>query len=177
MAVILVLDRDPIVRDFLVTAFPSKYCFLPCQDWSEALPKLRNLQLDLVLVDLAFIESYGHELIERIRARQKCKVLLFAASRSNLMLRWTMQSGADGYLQKILDAELTLGLLLPFIKQEPKKRRPSRLFRKPKVESLRINLGETTKYRPENVGTETRSRSTPELDKTTRLNLKNFSSN
>lgn len=174
MAVILVLDRDPIVREFMTQAFPSRYCFLPCQDWSEALPKLRNLQFDLVMVDLSIIKSYGPDLIERIRARQSCKVVLFSADPRNTLLRWTQQSGADGYVQKILDAEITLGFVLEFIDQSTKKRRPSRLFKKPAAEELRIDLGETTKYRPGDHSRDDRKRSAPPLEKTQRFNLKNY---
>ena len=175
MAVILVLDRSPVVREFMTRAFPSKYCFLTCEDWSEALPKLRNISFDLVLVDLDMIKSYGSDLITSIRARQKCRVLLYSAEPRSILLRWTKQCNADGYLQKIIDPELTIGLLLPFFNEQKEKKRPSRLFRRSEVDQLKVDLGETTKYRVKPSKKDSRRRSTTKtLAKTTRLNVRNL---
>jgi two-component system phosphate regulon response regulator PhoB len=101
--ILVVEDEDNIATalEFLITR--EGYGHDRVASGAEALPRIRDTQPDLVLLDVMLPEVSGYEICEGIRtdpALARVKVLMMTARGSALERRKGMELGADGFISK-----------------------------------------------------------------------------
>jgi two-component system nitrate/nitrite response regulator NarL len=100
---ILLVDDHPITRDALA-ALLGQYDFSvvgQAADGESAIELARNLQPELVLLDLSMPGMSGLEALPRIReAAPECEVVVLTASGTEENLLSAIRGGAAGYLLK-----------------------------------------------------------------------------
>ena len=105
MSVLLIVDSDPNVCEFAETAFPLDHCVIGVPSWSEALDVLQDITFDLILIDIKLEGLYEHKLLEKARHLQECPLLIFAEGQDSHLQTLAQSVMADGYVEKILDAD------------------------------------------------------------------------
>jgi len=109
MSGILVVDDDHIILEIIRNAFSSEeYTLVMTQDGEEALEKARELQPDLVILDIMIPGSNGYEICRRLKtdpATQSIMVLLLSAKSSLEDRLKGYQVHADDYMIKPFDLE------------------------------------------------------------------------
>jgi DNA-binding NarL/FixJ family response regulator len=71
----------------------------------EALSVIQNLKPDVVLLDVNMPGMGGVEVVENIKKRQECKILMLTISKHEEDLFGAINAGADGYLLKNVEPE------------------------------------------------------------------------
>ena len=100
---ILIVDDHPLTRDALATLLGQNGFDVVGQagDGNEAIDSARNLQPDLVLLDLSMPELDGLDALPRLReAAPDCEVVVLTASGTEENLLAAIRGGAAGYLLK-----------------------------------------------------------------------------
>ncbi len=100
---ILIVDDHPLTRDALATLLGQNGFEVIGQagDGNEAIESTRELQPDLVLLDLSMPELDGLEALPRLReAAHGCEVVVLTASGTEDNLLAAIRGGAAGYLLK-----------------------------------------------------------------------------
>lgn len=100
---ILIVDDHPLTRDALATLLGQHGFDVVGQagDGNEAIQFARQLQPDLVLLDLSMPELDGLEALPRVReAAPECEVVVLTASGTEENLLAAIRGGAAGYLLK-----------------------------------------------------------------------------
>jgi len=104
--VILIVEDDSEVIDFIKLSFKNKYDFLVAANGREALNIVENKQVDLVISDVMMPEMDGYELIKKLKYNPKTGhipvILLSAKSLTDDQIMG-IKSGADAYLTKPFD--------------------------------------------------------------------------
>ena len=101
--VLVVEDEDNIALalDFLLTR--EGYIHDRVADGDAALPKIRAMQPDLVLLDVMLPGASGYEICQTIRldpALRAVKILMMTARGSSIERRKGLAIGADGFITK-----------------------------------------------------------------------------
>ncbi|MDF1663434.1 MAG: hypothetical protein P1V97_16810 [Planctomycetota bacterium] len=125
MSIILVFDRDPKVADFFGADFSADLQFICVSAWPELLKTMASVTFDLILIHADPDEDVADDLLDEVRSIQKCEILLFSASPKNDLMRLSRRLLADGYIQKILDAEITQLLIQPHLDKRQTLLRPT----------------------------------------------------
>ena len=100
---ILIVDDHPLTRDALATLLGQHGFDVVGQagDGNEAIEFARQLQPDLVLLDLSMPELDGLDALPRVReAAPECEVVVLTASGTEENLLAAIRGGAAGYLLK-----------------------------------------------------------------------------
>jgi DNA-binding NarL/FixJ family response regulator len=100
---ILIVDDHPLTRDALATLLGQNGFDVVGQagDGNEAIELARQLQPDLVLLDLSMPELDGLGALPRLRAAaHECEVVVLTASGTEENLLAAIRGGAAGYLLK-----------------------------------------------------------------------------
>jgi DNA-binding NarL/FixJ family response regulator len=100
---ILIVDDHPLTRDALATLLGQNGFDVVGQagDGIEAIESARQLQPDLVLLDLSMPELDGLGALPRVReAAPECEVVVLTASGTEENLLSAIRGGAAGYLLK-----------------------------------------------------------------------------
>jgi DNA-binding NarL/FixJ family response regulator len=100
---ILIVDDHPLTRDALATLLGQNGFDVVGQagDGREAIESARQLQPDLVLLDLSMPELDGLDALPRLReAAPECEVVVLTASGTEENLLAAIRGGAAGYLLK-----------------------------------------------------------------------------
>jgi DNA-binding NarL/FixJ family response regulator len=102
---ILIVDDHPLVRFGLTMALAKDCHYVVCGeavDHQEALAKIRELNPDLVTVDLTLNNSHGLELIKDIHVQfPTLLVLVISVHDEFLNARRVISAGAHGYMTKL----------------------------------------------------------------------------
>lgn len=102
---ILIVDDHPFVRMGLATVLTKHPDYLVCgeaENHHEALAKIRELNPDLVTVDLTLNNSHGLELIKDIHVQfPTLLVLVVSVHDEFLNARRVISAGAHGYMTKL----------------------------------------------------------------------------
>jgi signal transduction histidine kinase len=104
MSTVLIVDDDPTAREALVATLESEgYNLQQAKDGIQALHMLKQLQPDLILLDVMMPAMTGFEVCRRIRATPSLAevpiILLTALDDHDSLLRG-IESGADDFLSK-----------------------------------------------------------------------------
>lgn len=111
---VLVVDDHLLVRNS-ITSFLAAYNIKvvgEASDGLEAVEKARELNPDIILMDIEMPRCNGLEATRLIKAEMpQTKIIILTAYDDDDYLFEAMKSGADGNLQKIFRAEELLTLL------------------------------------------------------------------
>ncbi len=110
MAVILVVDDEPLQRDILTTILTDAgYETLAAASGEEALRLTRTYHPDIVLTDLKMKGMDGIELLERLTAREEAPTVLIMTAFGTIdSAVEAMKKGAFDYLTKPLDKDVVI---------------------------------------------------------------------
>jgi len=101
---IFVVDDHPAIREVLSSAFEEKSdmdVVGGCSTAEKALPRIRDLAPDVVVVDISLEETDGLTLIERIREQiPEARILVFSMCDENVYADQAIHAGASGYVMK-----------------------------------------------------------------------------
>lgn len=104
MNTILVIDDEPNLRDVICqTLEESGYAVVRAGNGREALQKLADSPVDMIVTDIEMPDLNGYQLLERIRsdAAWAATPFLFLSGRNlNSDIRFGKELGADDYLTK-----------------------------------------------------------------------------
>lgn len=84
----------------------------------EALEKLKNTAVDIILCDINMPEMNGAELVKKARELQNCKdtkIVMVSTESSQDLINNLLSSGANGYINKPFTPEKFHEKLLPFM--------------------------------------------------------------
>jgi CheY-like chemotaxis protein len=105
-ATILVCDDDPSLRELVRAVLGPGYHFIEAADGTEALVAARELDPDLIVLDVMLPGLSGIEVLEEIRNDEKLKgimvVVITAWSHAELDAR---VAGADRFVSKPFDPD------------------------------------------------------------------------
>ena len=109
---ILIVDDEPTARTLLrLILLRAAYTVVEARDGYEALKKLEETAVDLVLLDVMMPGMDGIEVCEQIRAAEKTAVvpvLLLSAKTDTLSIRRGLSAGANLYLTKPISPDTLL---------------------------------------------------------------------
>jgi DNA-binding response OmpR family regulator len=98
---VLVVEDDPSIRDTLAFNLKKEgYVVTVAQDGVEALAKAREVEPDLVLLDLMLPELSGLEVCRVLRQERDVPIIMLTAKESELDKVVGLQLGADDYITK-----------------------------------------------------------------------------
>jgi signal transduction histidine kinase len=104
MSIVLIVDDDPTARETLVAILEGEgYELQQAKDGIQALKLLKNLQPDLILLDVMMPAMDGFEVCRRIRATPplaEVPIILLTALDDRESLVRGIESGADDFLSK-----------------------------------------------------------------------------
>lgn len=110
--VILVADDSPTIRKFVSFALTMKgYEIITASDGMEALEKIPNEKLDLIITDLNMPNIDGFELIKTVRENEEYKdipIIILSSLGSSEEIEKGMAYGANSYLVKPFDPKRIL---------------------------------------------------------------------
>jgi len=99
---ILIVDSHPLVRAGVIAAIGDHPLYTVCGEAAghhEVLPKLRELNPDLVTMGLNFKNSHWLELIKDMRVQFPKLIILVVSTQDEYMIaRRAIQAGANGYV-------------------------------------------------------------------------------
>jgi DNA-binding NarL/FixJ family response regulator len=101
---ILIVDDHPMMREGLAARIGRQQDMEICgeaDNAGEALKQVKNLQPDLVIVDITLVDSMGIDLIKDVAARYpNVKMLVVSAFEESLYAERSLRAGAHGYINK-----------------------------------------------------------------------------
>lgn len=139
MAVVLVVDDDPNVRE-VVTAALDRHQVVQAADGQEALTRLGEERVDVVLLDVMMPQLDGIETLRRIRVdgrhRELPVALITAKVGEDDHLRG-YQAGADAYITKPFEPEKVAETVEQLLRRSPDERERVREAEKERAALLR----------------------------------------
>ena len=103
MPIILVVEDDDEIRNFIKKAFQSKYRIVCAANGNQGITEATTLIPDLVISDIKMPETSGIELCNRLKEDEKTShipIILLTAYKSREYKIEGLQKGADAYLSK-----------------------------------------------------------------------------
>ncbi|MEW6303258.1 MAG: response regulator transcription factor [Verrucomicrobiota bacterium] len=98
---ILVVDDDPLMRDFLAeTLRTHHYAVDTSSEGEEGLYKAENNDYDAIVLDMIMPGISGSEVLKQLRKTKKTPVLMLTAQKEITAKVSTFDTGADDYLVK-----------------------------------------------------------------------------
>ena len=102
---ILIIDDDPIVRQFVDLALVQRgYNASSVGTGELGLQALQTTRWDLVLLDIDMPDMTGLEVLRRLRRSHRVKVMMMTAKGDVTTVRQALATGADGYIVKPFSA-------------------------------------------------------------------------
>lgn len=109
---LLLIDDDPVFRDLMSRRLTREGFVVSAVEGPDALARLPDDPVDLVLLDLMLGESSGLDLIDTIRARFEPHQLIVLTGYASIATTVeAMKRGATNYLTKPVDTRQLLALL------------------------------------------------------------------
>ncbi len=103
---ILVVDDEQTVRDFLQKALENAgYDVITASDGREALDKVSQFDVSLVLLDIVMPGLDGYEVLEHMRQYEDIPVIMLTGIGGETTKIDTLALGADDYITKPLSVE------------------------------------------------------------------------
>ncbi len=98
---VLVVDDEPMVREVLARYLRREgFAVSVAADGAQALARLEDADLDLVLLDLMLPHVDGYEVLRQLRARADTPVIMLTARGSETDRVVGLEIGADDYVTK-----------------------------------------------------------------------------
>jgi two-component system KDP operon response regulator KdpE len=103
---ILVVDDEQTVRDFLQKALENAgYDVITASDGREALDKVSQFDVSLVLLDIVMPGLDGYEVLEHMRQYEDIPVIMLSGIGGETTKIDTLALGADDYITKPFSVE------------------------------------------------------------------------
>jgi len=103
---ILVVDDEQTVRDFLQKALENAgYDVITASDGREALDKVSQFDVSLVLLDIVMPGLDGYEVLEHMRQYEDIPVIMLTGIGGETTKIDTLALGADDYITKPFSVE------------------------------------------------------------------------
>ena len=102
-SVLVVEDEDNIALALEFLLQREGYSYARVATGSEALPRIRDMHPDLVLLDIMLPGASGYEICQSVRrdpTLAKVKILMMTARGSAIEKRKGLEIGADGFITK-----------------------------------------------------------------------------
>ena len=98
---VLVVDDDPQMLRAVSNALRAReYAVLTANDGESALDLLAEVEVDLILLDLALPGLEGHDVIERLRNWSQTPIIVLSVREANDEKVAALDAGADDYITK-----------------------------------------------------------------------------
>lgn len=101
---ILIVDDHPVVREGLAKLINQETDMTVCgqaEDAHQAVKAMKNLNPDLVIVDISLKETSGMDLIKDVKAKHpRLPVLTLSMHDESLYAERALRAGAQGYIMK-----------------------------------------------------------------------------
>ena len=99
--VILVVDDEEMVRNLLQrTLQEAEYDVITAANGQEALDKVSQFNISLLLLDIKMPGLDGFQVLDRIRQRSDIPVIMLTAVKEVTTVRGSFNLGADDYVTK-----------------------------------------------------------------------------
>jgi len=112
---ILIVDDHPMMRNGMATQISNEPDLAICgeaDDVNAALQLVRELNPDLVIIDISLKTGHGIDLVKQIRARcPTMKMLVNSMYDESVYAERALQAGAMGYLSKQSASESLIGAI------------------------------------------------------------------
>ncbi len=119
---ILVVDDEQTVRDFLQKALENAgYDVITASDGREALDKVSQFDISLVLLDIIMPGLDGYEVLEHMRQYEDIPVIMLSGIGEETTKIDTLTLGADDYIAK----PFSVGELLARIQAKLRRTEPT----------------------------------------------------
>lgn len=106
---ILIVDDHEFVRRGVESIIVGNRLGTVCgeaEDGKEAVRKARELEPDLIIMDVSMPRLSGIEATKQIRMFDpKIKIIILTMHQSSLMIRMTVEAGANGFVEKTAVSE------------------------------------------------------------------------
>jgi DNA-binding NarL/FixJ family response regulator len=105
---LMVVDDHALFRAGLISLLAEMSEFKivgEASNGNEALSIIQNIQPDVVLLDVNMPGMGGVEVVENLKKREHCKILMLTISKHEEDLFGAINAGADGYLLKNVEPE------------------------------------------------------------------------
>ncbi len=119
---LMIVDDSSTMRKIIMrTVRMSGLSFKRTEEASngvEAIEKLNNTPVDIMLVDINMPEMGGTELVKKVReipACEKTKIIIVSTESSQEIIESIMADGADGFITKPFTPEKFQEKLSPFV--------------------------------------------------------------
>jgi two-component system, OmpR family, KDP operon response regulator KdpE len=123
---ILVVDDEPQIRRVMrVAQSGATYMVADARNGEEALEKLREEKVDLVLLDVNLPGIGGIETCRAIRERSDVPVIMLTVRNSSRDTVAALDAGADDYVTKPFSMEVLLARIRATLRRSPNSRRRS----------------------------------------------------
>ncbi len=115
---ILVVDDERIVQGFLQRILEeARYDVITADNGQEALDKLAQFDVSLVLLDIKMPELDGLQVLERVRKISNVPVIMLTVVKEEAAVLATLSIGADDYVPKPFDHEVLLARIQAKLKR------------------------------------------------------------
>lgn len=102
---ILVVEDDTQIRQFICYCLKNnEYDYLTSANGKDAMNKIINNHIDLILLDLGLPDIDGVELIQKVRTFTEIPIIVVSARDSDKEKAYVLELGADDYLTKPFSA-------------------------------------------------------------------------
>ncbi|WP_262316576.1 response regulator transcription factor [Lacticaseibacillus parakribbianus] len=105
MATILIVEDNPDIQALLKDVLTPEYDLQQVTDGSQALPLLRDSQVDLVILDLMLPGVSGESILTTLRRSAATPVLVLTAIQDKAHIAAVLEAGANDYLTKPFDID------------------------------------------------------------------------
>ena len=112
--ILVVDDHDDLLENLALALEAEGYQVLTARDGLEALVKMENSQVDLIIADIAMPKMNGYQLFDKIRenpAWVRIPYLLLSARAMDSDVRYGKELGVDDYLIKPIQPEDLLAVV------------------------------------------------------------------
>jgi two-component system, OmpR family, KDP operon response regulator KdpE len=100
-SLILIIEDDPAIRDFLRTDLANAgYRLIEAISGEEALERAERKPPDLVILDLGLPDMDGQVVLQKLREWLKAPIIILSARNQESQKVTALDSGADDYLTK-----------------------------------------------------------------------------
>jgi two-component system, OmpR family, KDP operon response regulator KdpE len=128
--VILVVDDEGAMRKLLALNLAARgYTVLEATDGSEALQRLAEHTVDLLLLDISLPGPNGLQVLEAVRRDQRVPVLMLSARSQERDKVGALDMGADDYLTKPFGIEELLARVRSLLRRSPQAERAPPSYR------------------------------------------------
>ena len=117
---ILVADDEPALRALVVVTLGSAYACDEADSGDAALMRLREVDYDLVVLDLMMPGRSGLDVLQEMRADERLRdvpVVVMSAWQSAEDTEGALEAGADSFVSKPFQPEELLGTVRDLVEQ------------------------------------------------------------